>query len=233
MAAGKGQRLRRIPRRGHAGGQGQALGHGAAGAVQPGVGRAQRPHGVVGRGALGLQVARKSQVDLVLVQPGGGQAAGHALLLQQAFGLLPLAALEGGVGEQQVESAGQRAFAFLFAARRRPGPHHRRGGKKDGVAAAHRHKDRPPCCFRLSRLQGGTLLLCRFLPGLCAPAAERRKRPRRRGKTKRPPGKAVWLDRRAALSKIVLGRAGLRRLPAAFLGRRYFILPIYTSQEYK
>ena len=113
--------------------QPQRFGHGAARPKQPRIGHAQLPHGVAGRGALGLQVPCQGQADRVLGRAALAQAEPGRPQLQSPLGGLPVFLAEQVVPAQLVKGGGQRAFALLFAAHRRVGRDDRRRGKKQGV----------------------------------------------------------------------------------------------------
>ena len=89
MAGGHGQHPLRHPAGTEGGPQPQGLGHGAAGPEQPRKGDVQLPHGVVGGGALGLQVPCQGQVHRTLIGPRLFQAEPGRPELQGLFGGLP------------------------------------------------------------------------------------------------------------------------------------------------
>lgn len=106
-------------------GKAQRLRHGRARAVDARKRDAQLPHRVVAGRTLGLQVARKRNIDFGTRNIRLAQTELHGLALQEAFGLLPVfAALlaKSRVLRHKVKGRRQRALALLFAACRGPRP---------------------------------------------------------------------------------------------------------------
>ena len=140
MAGCHGQQAVSQPGRAERSPKPQRFGHGAAGPEQPRIGDAQRPHGVIGGRALGLQVSGQSQTDLFLSGLCFFQAEPRRPQLQLGLGGFPAGLAEPVVGAQCIEARRKGAFPLFFAAHRRMGRDDGRSLEDQGVAAPGRHE---------------------------------------------------------------------------------------------
>ena len=162
VAGRHGQQVPRGPGTAQHCAQAQGFRHGAAGPEHPRKGHPQLPHGIAGRRALGLQVARKGQLDLLLREGGFFQAEPCGPQLQVSLRRFPAGLAEAVVRGKLVELRCQRALALFLAAHRRPGSDHRRRFKQQGIPAAVHHEQNFPFPATNAKFYGTIALRCKL-----------------------------------------------------------------------